>query len=167
MAITNVLFISENELKNNNIVQQNVDSNLISPFIKTAQDIYIEPFLGTVLTQQLKDKITNNQITNEWEELLIRYIAPAHVQYAMYESMPFNVAKWTNKSITYKSSENSQPLDLTDIKELRKMVLNTAELYMEKLKCYLEENPTLFPNFGVRNNCCDGATDTFFCGIEF
>ena len=45
----NILFISEQTLKDRSLLQDNIDPKLIKPTIKQAQDMFIEPILGTGL----------------------------------------------------------------------------------------------------------------------
>lgn len=47
--MANVLFISESYLKNNSLIDDNVDQRIILPSIITAQDMRSHPILGTPL----------------------------------------------------------------------------------------------------------------------
>jgi len=51
-----VLFISETYVKNNTLIDENVDMRLILPSIKDAQELRIHPILGTPLYDDLKAK---------------------------------------------------------------------------------------------------------------
>ena len=53
-----VLFISEAKLKDSTAINLNVDIDLLLPFVREAQKLYVETALGTDLTQKLKDEIT-------------------------------------------------------------------------------------------------------------
>ena len=57
-----VLFISEEKLKDSTAINLNVDPNLLLPYVRQAQKLYVEPKLGTKLTQKLKDLITAGTI---------------------------------------------------------------------------------------------------------
>ena len=59
-----VLFISEAKLKDSTAVNLNVSSELLLPFIREAQKLYVETSLGTDLTQKLKDLITAGTLGN-------------------------------------------------------------------------------------------------------
>ena len=51
-----VLFISEEKLKDSTAINLNVDTDLLLPYVRQAQKLYVEPKLGTDLTQKLKDR---------------------------------------------------------------------------------------------------------------
>jgi len=59
----NILFISETTLKDRSLLQDNVDPKLIRPTIKQAQDMYIEPILGTGLYQELQTQIEDATVS--------------------------------------------------------------------------------------------------------
>ena len=52
-----VLFISEAKLKDSTAINLNVDVDLLLPYVRQAQKLYVETKLGTDLNQKLKDLI--------------------------------------------------------------------------------------------------------------
>ena len=52
-----VLFISESKLKDSTAINLNLDVNLLLPYVRQAQKLYVETKLGTDLNQKLKDLI--------------------------------------------------------------------------------------------------------------
>ena len=48
-----VLFISEAKLKDSTAINLNVDVDILLPFVREAQKLYVETALGTDLTQYL------------------------------------------------------------------------------------------------------------------
>ena len=52
-----VLFISESKLKDSTALNLNVDVNLLLPYVRQAQKLYVETKLGTDLNNKLKDLI--------------------------------------------------------------------------------------------------------------
>ena len=53
----NILFISVETIKDRSGLHNNVDEKLILPEIKTCQDMYILPALGTSLYERLQDGV--------------------------------------------------------------------------------------------------------------
>ena len=88
---TQVLYISENRLKESTTINQNVDTELLIPNIKIAQDKYILTALGSKLDDHLQSLIsagTLDDVGNEnFEKLVNTYIQPALVQWTLYESI--------------------------------------------------------------------------------
>ena len=58
-----VLFISEQKLKDSTAINLNVDVNLLLPYVRQAQKLYVEPKLGTDLYEALKSKISAGTLT--------------------------------------------------------------------------------------------------------
>ena len=55
--MANVLFISEAYLKNNTLIDDNVDQRLLLPSIKVSQDMRLHPILGTPFYEDLNNFI--------------------------------------------------------------------------------------------------------------
>ncbi|WP_272974112.1 hypothetical protein, partial [Croceibacter atlanticus] len=88
-----VLFISESKLKDSTALNLNVDVDLLLPFVKEAQKLYVETALGTDLTQKLKDLITAGTVGNvgneNYKTLLDEYIGDMLPQYSLYHAIPY------------------------------------------------------------------------------
>ena len=71
MATT--LFITQSDLKNNSIVDGSVDPDKFIQFVKIAQEIHIQNFLGTRLYERLINYIetTNNPQDTDPEKILL------------------------------------------------------------------------------------------------
>jgi len=52
-----VLFLSEQTLKQRSVLQDNVDMKIVTPTIIEVQEFYILPILGTSLYNELKTQI--------------------------------------------------------------------------------------------------------------
>ena len=87
-----VLFISEERLKDSTTIGLNVSPDLLLPYIKQAQKLYVETKLGTDLNQKLKDLITAGTVNNAGNEayatLLNDYIADMLPSFALYMAFP-------------------------------------------------------------------------------
>ena len=49
-----VLFISEDKLKDSTAINMNVDVNILLPYVRQAQKLYVETKIGTDLSDKLK-----------------------------------------------------------------------------------------------------------------
>ena len=153
---TQTLYISENRLKESTTINQNVDTELLIPNIKIAQDKYILTKLGSDLDNKLQELIQNGELgdagNENYQKLVNTYIQPALIQWTFYESIVFLGFKFQNKDIMRKNSETGTPASLDDIKFLRQEVRNTAEWYTERLVDYLCHNNNLFPEYTSNTN---------------
>ena len=166
-----VLFISEDKLKNSTAIQMNVDVDLLLPFVKQAQKLYVETKLGTNLTQKLKDLITagtlNNPSNADYKTLLDTYIGDMLPNFALYHAIPFLRFKVENGNIYSKTSETGNALSTEEAQHLREEVKNTGEYYMERMIDYICNNTGSFPEYST-NSGADVTPDSnaYYAGMN-
>ena len=148
-----VLFISEAKLKDSTAINLNVDVELLLPYVRQAQKLYVETKLGTDLTQKLKDLITAGTIGNVGNEayktLVDDYIGDMLPNWAFYHAIPFLRFKIENGNIYSKTSETGNSLSTEEAQHLREEVRNTAEYYTERLIDYVTNNTGSFPEYNT------------------
>jgi hypothetical protein len=132
-----VKFISPSFFKENTTVDENVDDDIIVPFIIKAQNLHIQQALGSAFYNRLKEGVANNNLNADEEDFLRDYIQPCLVEYTLYELIPHINYKLTNKAISQKSSEFSQASTLDEVKYLRQSVRDLAEFYMKRIQRFL------------------------------
>ena len=69
-------FISIEELKQNNVINANVDSEYIEPALKEAQAIFLKELIGDALYTVIENKINGNTLTGKYQTLVNDYIKP-------------------------------------------------------------------------------------------
>ena len=150
-----VLFISEDKLKDSTAINMNVDVQFLLPYVRIAQEKYIETKLGTNLFVAIQGMISGGTIGNvgnaNYKLLLDDYIADVLIHYSFYEVLPFLRYKVQNNNVVSKTAENSTPLTRTEAQDLRSEISNTAQFYTERLVDYLCNNSSLFPEFSTNS----------------
>ena len=150
-----VLFISEEKLKDSTAINLNVDPNLLLPYVRQAQKLYVEPKLGTDLTQKIKDLIIagtlNLPVNAAYKTLLDDYIGDMLPNWAFYHAVPFLRFKIENGNIYSKTSETGNALSTEESQSLREEVSNTAQYYTERMIEYVTNNLTLFPEYSTNS----------------
>ena len=148
-----VLFISEDKLKDSTAINLNVDVNLLLPYVRQAQKLYVETKLGTDLNNKLKDLIvagTVGAVGNEaYKTLLDDYIGDMLPNWALYNCIPYLRFKVENGNIYSKTSETGNALSTEEAQHLREEVRNTAEYYTERMIDYICNNNSLFPEYNT------------------
>lgn len=166
-----ILFISESKLKQSTALNLNIDQNLLLPYIKQAQKLYVESKLGTKLTDKLKDLIKTSTLGNAGNEayktLVDDYIGDMLPNWAFFHCIPFLRFKIENGNIYSKSSETGSPLSTEEAQHLREEVRNTAEYYTERMIDYVRNNLSSFPEYST-NTGSDVTPDpnAFYNGIN-
>lgn len=170
MATNKTYFMSVDYLRDETVINGNVDAEVLEPFILTAQNLHIESVLGTNLYNKIVSDLQAVSIAGDYKTLLDDYIHPALLHWSLYEALPFINYKFTNKSVTTSSSDNSETVDLRELQFLIDKVMNTAEYYSTRIIAYLKDNTDLFPEYLSNGDDCSdiAASDTsYFSGIEF
>ena len=166
-----VLFISEEKLKDSTAINLNVDPNLLLPYVRQAQKLYVEPKLGTQLTDKLKELITNNTIglpaNAAYKTLLDDYIGDMLPNWAFYHAVPFLRFKIENGNIYSKTSETGNALSTEESQSLREEVSNTAQYYTERLIEYITNNTGLFPEYSTNSGSdVDPDRNAYYNGMN-
>tara|TARA_R110002051_G_scaffold281064_1_gene342695 strand:+ start:257 stop:829 length:573 start_codon:yes stop_codon:yes gene_type:complete len=150
-----VLFISEAKLKDSTAINLNVDVDILLPFVREAQKLYVETSLGTDLTQKLKDLIvagTLGNVGNEaYKTLVDDYIGDMLPGFSLYHALPYLRFKVENGNVYSKTSETGTALSTEEAQHFREEVLNTASYYRERMVSYIENNTSNFPEFSTNS----------------
>tara|TARA_B110000037_G_scaffold38663_1_gene47654 strand:+ start:473 stop:1051 length:579 start_codon:yes stop_codon:yes gene_type:complete len=171
MATGYVLFISEDKLKDSTAINLNVDVNLLLPYVRQAQKLYVETKLGTDLNQKLKDLIvagTLGDVANAaYKTLIDDYIGDMLPNWAFYHAIPFLRFKIENGNIYSKTSETGNSLSTDEAQHLREEVRNTAEYYTERLIDYICNNNSLFPEYSTNTGAdVDPDRNAYYNGMN-
>ena len=146
-----VLFISEQKLKDSTAINLNVDVDILLPFVREAQKLYVETALGTQLTQKLKNEIIAGTLAGAYKTLVDEYIGDMLPGYSLYHAIPYLRHKVENGNIYNKSSETGTALTTAEAQSFREEVLNTASYYRERLIDYIRNNISSFPEFSTNS----------------
>ena len=166
-----VLFISEDKLKDSTAINLNVDVNLLLPYVRQSQKLYVETKLGTDLNQKLKDLIvagTVGAVGNEaYKTLLDDYVGDMLPNWAFYHAVPFLRFKIENGNIYSKTSETGTSLSTEEAQHLREEVRNTAEYYTERMIDYICNNSSSFPEYSTNTGSdVKASTENYYNGMN-
>ena len=93
------LFISRTDLIKNSILDGNVDTDKFIQFIKIAQQIDIQNYLGTDLYNKISADIIADNLTGNYLDLVNDYVQPMLIHYAMMQYLPFAAYQIKNGGI--------------------------------------------------------------------
>lgn len=164
---TQTLFITTQYLRDNTIINDNVDGNLLQPIIKIAHDKYLHPLIGSPLYYSLQDKVQSGTLTGDYKVLMDQYIVPVLLHYSTYEAVPYFAFKFRNKGISKQNSDYSEPAALDELSFVRDNIRDTAQFYGERLTEYLCANSSLFSEYrNTQNGDISPAKGDYFGGIH-
>ena len=151
------LFITEDRLKSYTGIEDNVDPQILYPYVLQSQDLYVQQTLGTKLYNKIKDDVVANVVSGtviptDYKTLLDEYISPMVVHYSYYLALPHIKYRTSNKGILSGSSEVADAVSLDELQYLRNTIKSTAQFYNERLRDYLKAYQELYPEYQSYTN---------------
>ena len=146
------LLISRNDIVKFTALNGNIDTDSFIQWIKVAQDIHIQNYLGTNLLEKIKTDIINNTLVNPYLSLLTTYVKPMLIHWAMVEYLPFSAYTIANKGVFKHTSENATSVDKNEVDFLVEKERMIAQNYTERFITYINFNNTLFPEYSNNSN---------------
>lgn len=147
-----VLIISEQFIKDNSVINENVDVKLLRATIWDCQRDYIKPLLGTDLYNKVLADINSDSLTGDYLTLVNDYISEALLKWVMFESVPTLLYKYRNKAVSTQDSDNSQPISYKAMQEEMNRWKDKAEIRSEDVTRYLCVNSDSFPEYTDNND---------------
>jgi hypothetical protein len=147
------LFIKRSDLVNNTALSGSVDTDKFIQFVKIAQDIHIQNYLGTDLYEKISADIVANTLTGDYLTLVNDYVQPMLIHFAMVEYLPFAAYTIANGGVYKHNSENSSLAVKEEIDSLIAKERDYAEYYTQRFIDYMSFNaPSKFPEYYSNNN---------------
>ena len=146
------LFISRTDLVKNSILDGNVDTDKFIQFIKIAQQIDIQNYLGTDLYNKISADIIADNLTGNYLALVEDYVQPMLIHYAMMQYLPFAAYQIKNGGISKHSSENADSVSKDEVDYLVNKERNFAEYYTRRFIDYISFHEEDFPEYNSNNN---------------
>ena len=149
-----VLFINRTDLVRNSIIDGNVDTDKYIQFIKLAQEIHIQNYMGTKMYDALTAAMPNiNDNANaRWKNLLDDYIVSMLIWFAQVDYIPFASYQIRNGGMFKHRSENADTVSKEEVDYLVEKARTNAEWYSRRFIDYMSFNQTLFPEYTSNTN---------------
>jgi hypothetical protein len=141
------LFISRTDLVKNSILNGNVDTDKFIQFIKFAQEIHIQNYLGTKLYDKISADIIAGTLSGNYLTLVNDYVQPMLIHYALIKYLPQSAYQISNGGIFKHRSENSETVSKEEVDFLVQEERENAEHYARRFVDYICDNSSLFPEY--------------------
>ena len=151
MATT--LFITPKDLKANTILNGNVDTDLFINFIKIAQQMHLQNYTGTQLYDKITQLINNNALTGDYLDLVVDYLQPMLIHFAMVDYLPFANYQIRNGGVFKHKTENSESTTKDELDILVQKHRTFADFYAKRFVDYMGfQASTMFPEYWENKN---------------
>lgn len=145
------LFIGNKDLVRNTIIDGNVDVNKFKQFIKLAQDIHIQNYLGSKLYDKLQALILAGELNEndnpDYTTLVDEYLKPMLIHFAMVDYIPFSAYQIANGGVFKHSSENSETASKQEVDYLIERHRSFAEFYTRRFIDFMVFNQNKYPEY--------------------
>ncbi len=146
------LFITRNDLVRYTALNGNVDTDKFIQFVKIAQDLHIQNYLGTDLFDKISQDIIDSDLTGNYLTLVNTYVKPMVIHWAMVEYLPFASYTISNKGVYKHTSENSDGVPKNEVDFLIEKERDLAQYYTERFISYMSFNQDIFPEYTSNSN---------------
>lgn len=146
------LFIKRDDLVRNTFLSGNVDTDKFIQFIKIAQEVHIQQYLGTKLYDKISNDILAGSLTGDYQALVDTYVQPMIIHWAMTEYLPFAAFTASNGGIYKRQVENGETASREDLSFLIEKERNLAEYYTRRFIDYMSFHQSTFPEYNTNNN---------------
>jgi len=119
-----------------------VDTDKFIQYIKIAQDVHVQNYLGTDLLESIQAKIIAGTLTGDYLSLVTDYVKPLLCHWAMVEYLPFAAYTIANKGVYKHSSENAENVSKEEVDFLIEKERTTAQYYTDRFIDYMSFNAT-------------------------
>jgi hypothetical protein len=146
------LLVTRKDIIKFSALNGNVDTDKFIQYIKIAQDIHIQNYLGTDLLNKIEGYILADTLTGDYLALVNDWIKPCLIHWALVEYLPFAAYTVSNKGVFKHSSENAENVSKEEVDFLLEKERDTAQYYTDRLINHLSFNNSKYPEYNTNNN---------------
>ena len=146
------LFVSRDEIIKFTALNGNIDTDSFIQWVKIAQDIHIQNYLGTKLFNKINDDIVAGTLAGNYLSLTNVYVKPMLIHWSLVEYLPFAAYTIANKGVYKHNSENSDTVSKEEVDFLVEKERSIAENYTRRFIDYMSFNNSLFPEYNTNSN---------------
>ena len=147
------LFITRKDIVKYTSVSGGVDTDKFIQYVKIAQNIHIQNYIGTDLYNKISTSIIAGNLGGNYQTLVENHIKPCLVHWSMVEYLPFAAYSVSNKGIFKGTSENSESVSKEEVDFLIEKERTTAQYYTDRMIEHFSFNASsLYPEYYTNNN---------------
>lgn len=146
------LFITPKDLKQNSLIDGNVDVDKFIQFIKIAQQIHVQNYLGTALYDKISQDILDGNLTGDYLTLVRDYIKDMLIHFAMVDYLPFAAYQVSNGGVFKHTSENSESVSKEEVDTLIEKHRTFAQFYTRRFIDHMNFYSNLYPEYNASTN---------------
>lgn len=143
--MTNTLLISEKYVKTQSNIQDNVWGDFLTPAIREAQDIELQPIIGRPLYKKILKEVEEKNVEERFKTLIEDWIQPYLLYQTIVSLIPIIGTKLGNIGTVISNDEHVQNISSSERENLEYRYRYLADHYKSELQKYLLANKDLYP----------------------
>ena len=164
--------VDEDFIKENTSVSDNLDSKMLKPALYDAQEIYLQPLLGTKLYKKLQELVCDNTISDaenaKYKELLVEYVQPFLLKKTQEQlvSVLFFKARNAGNVQYYDNSQGN--VGLKDMQWIKQDFANDATFLANRMSDWICANCKYIPEYYKADveDMRSGTDNQNYCNIN-
>lgn len=154
-----IYLISENTLKSESYINDNVGGELLLPSIVTAQDIHLQQLIGTKLYKKLKELIKNDDVNGYYKTLMDEYIKPFLINAVMADIQIPLAFKMRNAGIVQTQNDHVNSNYMNDVQTLKTYYEQKMNFYGQRMTDWLCANTEHITEYMYRDDVSQMPAD--------
>lgn len=150
--MSEILLLDANYLKRITQLNGQVHEDQLESAIIAAQDIYLQPYLGSDLLDALKTKAQAGTLANEYLELVNTYVRKALAWLVVVDLLPSLYVQLRNGGIVINAPQGTLTTSPDDLHRLREDARNKAQFYLVQMCKFLSHHTAQIPEYGTNND---------------
>lgn len=144
--MNNIFLISEDYIKSNSNLDNNMSGKYLQTAIKLSQDIELQSVIGTKLLEKIQQLVIDGFPENSrYKELLDDYIQP-FLLYNVLSEVTIQISfKLSNFGVVRTDDEKDLATDLNNVNLIKKYYRNKADFFKKRLQDWIITHYNDFP----------------------
>jgi hypothetical protein len=152
MAVpTAVLLIDQNYINQFSHINKSVEWAYIKPSVLDAQNIRIQPVLGTDLFKKILTGTAAGNLTSAYVTLRDEYIMPSVLYWTLHDLIPHLKVKIDNGGLLERVPDNTNSAGANDVDTIRDDYYSKAQFATNRMLDYICDNMDSFPEFSTND----------------
>lgn len=147
--MTNILLVSEDYVKSNSNIDDNLWSKMLVPAIREAQEMGLQPIIGTSLYKKILDVVETGSVketaNSAYKNLLDVYVQPFLLYQVMVNVIPVIGTKLSNMGVMQSDDEKSHNVSKNERDNLMTYYQYRADFYTQRMQDYLTKHRAEYP----------------------
>lgn len=134
-------------VKENSLVSENVDGKYIQNSIRSAQEIHLQPVIGSKLFKRLCEGVQEQNLTEIETELIDTYIQPLLINAVLSDLVIQLSYKFRNMGSVQTTDTNLVVPSLKDLQYIKEDYNMKKDFYVNRLNDFLKANRSAFLSY--------------------